>query len=961
MSVNPGERNYHIFYEVLSPQGMSIAEKQRYMLSSYFGRGNTPSTVHDFNMTSMSGTFDRRDGVDDSVTYGELRTAMDTVGFCPEEQDGIFSVVSALLHASNLQFVNYDGGSDDCLVCDSDGTSEAVSNLLGVSEDALKMALTTSVLEARGEILMKRLSTNQAEKALEATVKATYGALFTYIVARINKSIEVQEAGERMDNGLQDSCATIGVLDIFGFESFENNSLEQLHINFCNEALQQQFNRFVFKAEQAEYEYEGIEWSNIEFPDNQEALDLIEVKRVGIFAVLDEQCRLPRRTDQTFAKAIYDTCESNKHFAASQMQQSQCKFSIVHYAGEVEYDSDSFLLKNKDELPKSAADLLASSTIPLISELACILNDNDESTNSARTGHSGGHAPMKRSPSTLARATVSGQFASQLKDLRSRIATTEPHYIRCLKPNDRLVPNHYDESLIAHQLNCAGVIPAMKIARTGFAMRYAHEAFVQRYRPIVCQELNHQSRNVGGCQHLISLLADRLENELKQRSQSNAKMNDVVDIVSWGVQVGKTKVFLRTVAFDVLEELRNSTMNKAATVLQAQARAFLCQNKFYLILGSVLTLQCAARKLIASVRVNRLRSQRSSIIIQKQWRSYSVWYHYQNTVYVALWCQRFWRGRKFRAGFVQFKQHRSAVVIQSAWRSHVFQQCHRQMRSAAITIQCIFRVGVASKNLKQLKREAKNVQSIAMERDRLRMEMRQMKRELGLVRSQKHDNSIDCSDSWTTARTSASQEEKIRNLSQACAQKDQELQLLRREVDSLRGSGKSVPSTLPLTVTVDTTLPPNGQARYSPLDLALLPSGESSLSKSSGIPPGSPKRPIGLSLLPSTESSVTKSIGILPTSPSLLDSEVEGLPPLESSQVSLPGSSMDMTDDRSYDRFNFSSLNHTAESSFLDCMKIDELPFHQAVQNNDREMLLEEIQNSSDIELSINSADSKGR
>ncbi|KAL7539558.1 hypothetical protein ACHAXR_009391, partial [Thalassiosira sp. AJA248-18] len=969
VSVNPGERNYHIFYELLSPRGMSINEKRRYKLTSNFGRGHTASTVNDFNMTSISGTFDRRDGVDDSVTYGELRTAMNTVGFSSKEQDGIFKVVSALLHASNLKFVN--NGGDDCLVYDRDGTSEAVSALLGVSEDSLKMALTTNILEARGELLMKRLSTSQAEKALEAMVKATYGALFAYIVTRINKSIEVQgdfrnDGGGRMNSGGHD-VATIGVLDIFGFESFENNSLEQLHINFCNEALQQQFNRFVFKAEQAEYEFEGIEWHSIEFPDNQEALDLIEAKRVGIFSVLDEQCRLPRRTDQTFAKALYDTCESNSHFSASRMQRSKGKFAVIHYAGGVEYDSDSFILKNKDELPKSASDLLASSTVSLISALASILNENDASTSPVQSGNSG-HAPMKRTSSTLARATVSGQFVSQLKDLRSRIATTEPHYIRCLKPNDRLVANHFDESLIAHQLNCAGVLPAMKIARAGFAMRYLHTAFIQRYRPIASQELSRRSRKISGhqvtCQFLITLLSDRLESEMKRRSQSNNKINEISDIVSWGLQVGKTKVFLRTVAFEALEELRNATMNKAAVILQAQSRAFLCQNKFYLILGSVLTLQCAARKLIASVRVHRLRIHERSITIQKQWRSYYAWYLYQNTIYITTWCQRFWRGRKTREKYMKIKQYRGAIVIQSAWRSHIFQQCHQQARNAAIELQCYFRRWAAMQMLKQLKREAKDVLSIAMERDKLRMEMRQMKRQLEQVKNQQYDSTIQHSDSWTTARTSASQEEKIRTLAEECAKKDQELQMLRREVESLRGSGRSVPSTLPLTVTVDTALPPNNLARFSPVELSLLPSGESSLTKSVGNHPVSPSRPsqfspVYPSLLPSPgQSSISKSVGILPNSPSLLDSEVEGLPQLERSQISFPDSSIDITDES----VNIlSTLNQTTESSFVDCMKIDELPFHQAVLNDDREMLLEEIQNSSDIELGINSADSKGR
>jgi len=947
VSVNPGERNYHIFYELLSPNGMCIEEKQRYMLTTYFGQGDTSLTVNDFNMTSISGTFDRRDGVDDSDTYDELRTAMNTVGFSLDEQDGIFSVVSALLYASNLKFVNSNDGNDDCLVYDEDGTSEAVSNLLRVSEDSLKMALTTSFLEARGEILMKRLSASQAQKALEATVKATYGALFTYIVNRVNKSIEVQGDYRNINSDgsggrrSYEHVSTIGVLDIFGFESFETNSFEQLCINYCNEALQQQFNRYVFKAEQAEYEYEGIEWSNIEFPDNQEALDLIEAKRVGIFSVLDEQCRLPRRTDMTFAKAVYDMCESNSYFEADRMQRSKGKFCIDHYAGKVEYDSDSFMLKNKDELPKSASDLLESSTVPLISELAYILSvDNDatpQQTSSSSMRDGGLHAPPKRSSSKLARSTVSGQFASQLKGLRSRIATTEPHYIRCLKPNDHLVANYFDEQLIAHQLNCAGVLPAMKIARAGFAMRYHHEAFIQRYRPIVYQELiRRRSGRIGGhqitCQFLISLLTDRLESEMRKRAEQDAKINDIKDIVAWGLQVGRSKVFLRSAASESLEELRSSTINKAATILQSRARAFICQNKFYLILGSILTLQCAGRKLIACVYVHQLRCEERSITLQKQWRSYYAWSQYQNTLYITSWCQRFYRGNKVRERVVVIKQYRSAIVIQSAWRAYTFQQCHHRFRSAAITIQCFLRRCAANRMLSRLKREMRDVKSIAMERDRLRQEMRQMKQELEQVKSRHNANdSIQQSDSFSSDKTGGSQEEMIALLSRQCAKKDHELKMLRDEVDTLRGSARSVPSTLLLT-SGESSLPPTPLSRngsFSPLGLALLASGESG--------------------------------GILPTSPSLLDTEVEvdDVPQLECSQVSsLPDGSMDITDEKVN---RSSSLNQT-ESSFIDCMKIDELPFHQAILNDDKEMMLEEIQNASDdIELHINSTDSKGR
>jgi len=264
--------------------------------------------------------------------------------------------------------------------------------------------------------------------------------------------------------------------------------------------------------------------------------------------------------------------------------------------------------------------------------------------------------------------------------------------------------------------------------------------------------------------------------------------------------------------------------------------------------------------------------------------------------------------------------------------------------------------------LKQLKREAKDMRSIAMERDKLRMEMRQMKRELDQVKNRQNSNTIQPSDSWTTERTSSSQENRIRNLAEECAKKDQELQILRREVETLRDSGRSVPSTLPLTVTVDTTLPLNKPGRFSPVDLALSISGGSSLTKSVGKTPSSPTRLTQFSLvnpplLPPRGSPLIQSVGILPSSPSLLDAEVEDLPQLDCTQISLPDSSIDQSEDM----WNISAINKTTDSSFIDCIKIDELPFHQAVQNNDRDMLMNEIQNSSDLELGINSADSNGR
>jgi myosin-5 len=239
-----GERNYHVFYELLS----GLPQRERMNLCI----GNT--RAQDFRMTSLSGTFDRRDGIDDRDTFKELREALDTVGFGKQEQSDLFSVVCALLHCSNLSF--RETSADISQLDRSNPSLRSALKLLGVTMEALDSALCKSAIEARGETLVKNLSTPQAIKALEALMKVTYAALFSHIVHRINQSIQVPPVRSN-DLDAYHQSAFIGVLDIFGFESFDVNSFEQLCINFCNEALQQQFNKYVFKLEQQEYQREG--------------------------------------------------------------------------------------------------------------------------------------------------------------------------------------------------------------------------------------------------------------------------------------------------------------------------------------------------------------------------------------------------------------------------------------------------------------------------------------------------------------------------------------------------------------------------------------------------------------------------------------------------------------------------------------------------------------------------------
>jgi len=280
--------------------GMSDEELDTLLLSEY--------TIEDFNITNCSGTYDRRDGVKDTDTYEDLIDALDVMGFSDQQQNDVFSIASAVLHLSNLT-INPTKQGEECEIDTENVHLQPILQLLGVTQENLNQAICYFKIEARGQSYTRAVQKDTAEKGLEALMKATYSAMFDYIVKMINSSITVKKSATAAKSGSSrrrgssgdSGSAVIGVLDIFGFESFKTNSFEQLCINYCNEALQQQFNLFVLKNEQEEYEQEGIQWSFISFPDNQDALDLIWKKGYGILNILDDQCRAPGTTDKTFA------------------------------------------------------------------------------------------------------------------------------------------------------------------------------------------------------------------------------------------------------------------------------------------------------------------------------------------------------------------------------------------------------------------------------------------------------------------------------------------------------------------------------------------------------------------------------------------------------------------------------------------------------------------------------------
>ena len=636
-----GERTYHIFYEVLAKGSLSASERNKFGLSE-------STSAADFAITTSHGGADKsqliHNGYNDHVKmFHEVRSAMNTMGFSKVEQMEIVQSVCGILHLSNLTL----SGDDDTFVDINDGEGCVLNRnnpslmsailLLGVTYEALNAAVTTVQFTAVNEMVTKSLTVSQAIRSIQALIKGVYDSIFALLVERINSCIvgrsplSVEDDEELV---LVNGGAFIGLLDIFGFESFDTNSFEQLCINYCNESLQQQFNRFVFKLEQQEYIREGINWSMIEFEDNQDILDLIETKHGGILTLLDEQCKLGMRcNEKTFLSAVYKTHlsaeESNKRFNANKKQQSQGKFAIVHYAGVVEYDTAGFLEKNKDEMPMIASELFTNSSFLFIQDIGkhfstkMNVNDADAIPTNA--------TPSKRS--SISRVSVGGQFSNQLHKLRRRIDETHPHYIRCLKPNDRLQPGRIDLDIVVDQLRCGGILEAIRVSRAGFPHRYTFDQFYSRFGILSSAlmtateqlKLGKESTTLQppgkrkghtpmkqridpkkSCETLVRIitrwvLAEREKNKVMNANKEGKNEADELEISPrsfWkspssnkdnqtiagsseaGIQLGATKVFLLQDTFDRIERSRGQILASNATKIASMARMYLALRAF---------------------------------------------------------------------------------------------------------------------------------------------------------------------------------------------------------------------------------------------------------------------------------------------------------------------------------------------------------------------------------------------
>ncbi|MBN3310566.1 MYH6 protein, partial [Amia calva] len=521
------ERNYHIFYQILSNQKPELLDMLLITNNPY-----DYSYVSQGEVTVAS--------IDDAEELIATDSAFDVLGFTTEEKMGVYKLTGAIMHYGNMRFKQKQ--REEQAEPDGSESADKSAYLMGLNSADLLKGLCHPRVKVGNEYVTKGQSVEQVYYSIGALAKAVYEKMFNWMVVRINQSLETKQQRQYF----------IGVLDIAGFEIFDFNSFEQLCINFTNEKLQQFFNHHMFVLEQEEYKKEGIDWEFIDFGmDLQACIDLIE-KPLGIMSILEEECMFPKASDQTFKAKLYDN-----HLGKSNMFQkprvvkgkSEAHFALVHYAGTVDYNITGWLVKNKDPLNETVVGLYQKSSLKLLSTLF---------SNYAADGAEKSSKGAKKKGSSF--QTVSALHRENLNKLMTNLKTTHPHFVRCLIPNESKTPGVMDNCLVMHQLRCNGVLEGIRICRKGFPNRILYGDFKQRYR--------------------ILNAAAIPEGQFIDSKKGTEKLLGSLDIDHNQYRFGHTKVFFKAGLLGTLEEMRDEQLARIITRIQANSRALLMREEF---------------------------------------------------------------------------------------------------------------------------------------------------------------------------------------------------------------------------------------------------------------------------------------------------------------------------------------------------------------------------------------------
>ena len=638
------ERNFHIFYMIIN--GCTTEQKQLLLLDAQ----------ESYYYLNQSKCYERRDGVTDKENYDKFYQSLLILGFTSTEIKSLLEITVALLTIGNLQFKSETRPSGEIITLPKPCSSSCLpklSRLLMIEETHLLTAFVSKDIMVAGESLRMTLDEDQATEMRDSIAKAIYSALFQWVLDHVNGTMDLDSGG--------DCDHFIGLLDIFGFESLERNSFEQLLINYANECLQQQFNSVMIELEQQLYIDEGIRWDFVEFPSNKDCIEMIADKRNSILSVLHEACIAPSGTDTSFVHKLYANFSTHPRMVLTAIGRAKQMFGIKHYAGIVHYDSTDFVNKNKNRLFPFGF-LLKQSQNPFLVSLgqkyenaaaAIGSNNNIINLNSGLGSNAGSRENLSCKDNSVTGSVKEGMFstkenrrkstmgttaASMFKDsltsLLTVIGSTESHYIRCLKPNSDNKPNNFVHERIREQLQSGGVVQTISVIRAGFPFRLGHSAFAFQYRVIFM--LVPRCDRGGSDEEKVSTIVMRLAQEENVCAENFVELQSLL-----GVQIGRTKVFLRQSAWVALQSLHAKAEYHTATLPQTRIRTVLAVRRYRRAKRAIGDLQKGTRGWLARLRYRRVRL-------------------------VAHWLQRQWRMLRERRIYLQLR--RSAVQAQCFWR-----------------------------------------------------------------------------------------------------------------------------------------------------------------------------------------------------------------------------------------------------------------------------------------------------
>ncbi|KRF81449.1 myosin heavy chain, muscle isoform X11 [Drosophila virilis] len=522
------ERSYHIFYQIMS--GAVAGVKEICGLTD---------NIYDYHIVSQGKV--TVPSIDDSEEFHLTDQAFDILGFTKQEKEDVYKITAAVMHMGGMKFKQR--GREEQAEQDGEEEGGRVSKLFGCDTAELYKNLLKPRIKVGNEFVTQGRNVQQVTNSIGALCKGVFDRLFKWLVKKCNETLDTKQKRQHF----------IGVLDIAGFEIFDYNGFEQLCINFTNEKLQQFFNHHMFVLEQEEYQREGIEWTFIDFGmDLQLCIDLIE-KPMGILSILEEESMFPKATDQTFSEKL-----TNTHLGKSapfqkpkppKPGQQAAHFAIGHYAGVVAYNITGWLEKNKDPLNDTVVDQFKKSQNKLLIE---IFADHP--------GQSGGGEQAKggRGKKGGGFATVSSAYKEQLNSLMTTLRSTQPHFVRCIIPNEMKQPGMVDAHLVMHQLTCNGVLEGIRICRKGFPNRMVYPDFKMRY----------QILNPGG---IVGV-------DDPKKCGSLILESTTLDPDMY--RIGHTKVFFRAGVLGQMEEFRDERLGKIMSWMQAWARGYLSRRGF---------------------------------------------------------------------------------------------------------------------------------------------------------------------------------------------------------------------------------------------------------------------------------------------------------------------------------------------------------------------------------------------